>query len=279
MVPRTLTFNKREEDIVSLKDYVNNMFDENNYMKFISERLFCHPNFLKNYDFSKFDEIKKNPSGFQYFLIYLEKVHFAFLVFKNHYPFFSFGYSAKFNDIQIPNQKNRVTSKYKDQIKTLSQKNGFITIPDSLYTHVYKKYTWMCINKKSIKKKNITSIVKKTGRNFLKKFELPMIIMGSTFTKKQIGYIHTLISKNPVYSLSSDGYNHTGLLVEGNFNKLTKINLSVKKNLNKYDNCYDFAFQFLKRGRKEARDKYSKHIKSYTFQIALRNIIDLIRYS
>ena len=78
MVPRTLTFNKREEDIVSLKDYVNNMFDENNYMKFISERLFCHPNFLKNYDFSKFDEIKKIHQDFNIFLFIWKKfiLHF-----------------------------------------------------------------------------------------------------------------------------------------------------------------------------------------------------------
>ena len=245
-------------------------------MKFIGERLFCHPNFLKNYDFSKLDEIKKNPSNFQYFLILMEKVHFGFLFFKDYYPFFSISYSTLFNDVQLLNKEYGDLSASKKQLDNIHFRSGFISIPDSNYAQMYHTYNSMCFQKKkTIKKKGIRSIINTKLNNFWKKLDLPMIVLTSSITKKQINYLEELISNKPLYLMKNNNQYHTGVQIEGLFNILEKINLSAEKK-NRFVNCYDFAFQFLKRGGRKARRKYKQHMKSYTLRIAMSNIIDKV---
>lgn len=146
MVSKTLKSDEKEEDIKSLRKYVKKCFDKDNYMKFIGERLFCHPNFLKNYDFSKLDEIKKNLSNF---LILMEKVHFGFLFFKDYYPFFSISYSTLFNDVQLLNKEYGDLSASKKQLDNIHFRSGFISIPDSNYAQMYHTYNSMCFQKKN----------------------------------------------------------------------------------------------------------------------------------
>ena len=280
MVSKTLKLNKEEEeeeDIKSLRKYVKKCFSKDNYMKFIGERLFCHPNFLKDYDFSKLDEIKKNPSNFQYSLVLMQKVHFGFLFFKDYYPFCSISYSTLFDDVQLLNKEDRDLSAKKRQLDNLKKRSGFISIPDSNYAMMYHIYNSICSQKKTIKKeKGIKTIIKTKLNDFRKKLDLPMIVLTSSITKKQINYLEELIKDKPVYHMKSKtNYYHTGVPVEGLFNILEKINLSAEKK-NRFVNCYDFAFQFLKRGGKKAKEKYKKHIKSYTLRIAMGNIIDKV---
>lgn len=231
------------------------IYDLENYpfLNFLDLNLVCHPNFTKKQDISILNEMFDNPHLFKYCIFLAKVAHLGILFFKGKEPYCSLGYGSKYY---------------------MNPRTSILSIPDSLLKDACVYHTK---SKASVKKKmKYRSIYRSFKKNKLSDFENhdPLMIHFGQMTTQQALFLKGIFKGKKQQNFFLNHNTFSIINLKGTFSTKGTI-IDEKKKNGKFINCYEFTYEFLKKGDTKAKTFHSKLFKTTKIN-ALKHFLFLI---